>query len=177
MKEGEGIDDKDTYKRLKSWEKPSAIVFDSLKILTISLSSHFHIIIYAFMILAMIWNGDLINLVYPLSIFAYAIYEECWPSSWFWKFLISYSLMAMIVKFIFQIYPISNFIISYNQGSINNFLWSFWIGIMTINNDTQSLTNFFIFDAILILLMIFHMFQLMINGLWDRWETDIETFE
>jgi hypothetical protein len=162
---------------MKKRSKPFELIFESFSILMLVLISNFNYIIYSFMIIAMIQNGDTVNLVYPVSIFAYAIYEECRPSSQYWSFILLYTLIVIIFKFLFQIFPLSSLMIQYEDGKYNNFLLSFRFGIETIDTKTQSLLNAFCYNALVILFVIFHMFQLMINGLWERRETDIETID
>ena len=87
--------------RTKRRSKPLALFLELMKCLFLCAVSNFNIIIYIFMIVAMIQNGDMVNIVYPLSIFAYAIYEECRPSKKFWSLIIFYTLIIIIVKFVF----------------------------------------------------------------------------
>jgi hypothetical protein len=116
------LDEEKLYPRIKKRSKPFPLILEAIKIFLLTCVSNFNFIIYIFIIIAMIQNGDLVNLVYPLSIFAYAIYEECRPSSKYWNFLIIYSLIIIIIKFIIQTDPLSNLIASYNEGAINDWL-------------------------------------------------------
>ena len=63
-------------------------------------------ICYLFMIIAHIMNGSLISMVYPFSIFIYALLEERRPVKTYWKFIIFYSAIILFLKFLIQIYPI-----------------------------------------------------------------------
>ena len=64
------------------------------------------LICYLFMIVAHIMNGSLVSMVYPFSIFIYALLEERRPVKTYWKFIILYSAIILFLKFLFQIYPI-----------------------------------------------------------------------
>jgi len=59
-------------------------------------------IAYFFMILSMIIDAGFISVLYPISLFAYALMEEERPGKTYWQIIIVYSLFVLILKFIFQ---------------------------------------------------------------------------
>lgn len=48
-------------------------------------------------------NANIISLVFPLSLFAYAIIEFPRPPKAYWKIMLAYTNVILVVKFIFQI--------------------------------------------------------------------------
>lgn len=158
LPEGQKLDEDKVYLRIKKRNKFYSLIWELIKCLILACVSNFNMMVYLFMIIAMIQNGDLITLVYPVSIFAYAVYEECRPNKKYWQFIIIYTLIVIIIKFAFQTYPLSGFMTTYNDGYWNNLLWSYRVGFMTITTDTQPFLNYFIFEALVILFVTFHMF-------------------
>ena len=55
------------------------------------------------MILALLVNADLLSVVYALSIFAYAMLEESRPKKAYWKIMLIYTELVVLVKFVLQI--------------------------------------------------------------------------
>lgn len=94
------------------------------KILFSMIVSNFNFLIYVFMVVCMIMNGNLISLFYPVSVFAYALYEEGRPSKKYWSIVTIYSLTTIILKFIIQMYPLNDFLTDkgVNGSSINDSL-------------------------------------------------------
>ena len=62
-----------------------------LKLIEQIVSSNLDIIAYICMIFATICNPGIITLVYPLSVFGYALLEETRPKKHFWNFIILYT--------------------------------------------------------------------------------------
>jgi hypothetical protein len=58
---------------------------------------------YLFMILSMMWNAGFISILYPLSVFGYALMEEARPSKHYWTFITYYTIMIIFVKTLFQL--------------------------------------------------------------------------
>lgn len=53
------------------------------------------------MIASMMKNAGLISLFYPLVIFGYAIMEESTPSKKFWYFILIYTEILILIKFLY----------------------------------------------------------------------------
>jgi hypothetical protein len=131
-------DEKLLYKRMKKRTKCTALSFEFCKILLVMLVSNFNMFIYLLMIICMIMNGNLLALVYPISIFAYALYEEGRPSKKYWQLVIMYSMIVIIVKFLVQTYPLTQ-VIAYTDEtgtSINDYFITWRIGIEVIEGET-----------------------------------------
>lgn len=65
---------------ISQYKKFSRIIYEFLKLISKIIISNTIVFCYLFMILAHIFNGTLLSLVYPISIFAYALLEETRPS-------------------------------------------------------------------------------------------------
>lgn len=150
-----------------------------MKILGLIFVSNFNAVIYLLMIVCMIMNGNLISLFYPISIFAYALFEEGRPSKRYWNIITIYSLATIIIKFVIQMYPLNDWITDKGNSasSVNDYLRSWRVGIQVIDQDTQPFLYYFLFEALIQLFVTFHMYQLMVFGLWDKREVDIENMQ
>jgi len=58
---------------------------------------------YFFMILSMYVNAGLISLVYPISIFGYALLEETRPRREYWTFVRVYTTIILLAKFVWNL--------------------------------------------------------------------------
>lgn len=74
--------------KFKKWH---VIGFEILRLITKIIASNTDNFCYIFMIIAHIENGTFLSLVYPMSIFAYALFEEARPKSTYWMFIIIYT--------------------------------------------------------------------------------------
>jgi len=115
---------------------------------------------YLLMIVDHIMNGSIVSLVYPFSIFIYALLEERRPKNSYWKFIIIYSSLILILKFLLQTYPISDWltngeVVNNNTGStktsVNDILRSMRLGLEVIVQG-KNFVNYFLFEALILLL-------------------------
>ena len=58
-------------------------------------------ICYLFMIISMMKNAGLISLVYPMTVFGFALMEEVNPKKKFWYVILIYTEALIMVKFLF----------------------------------------------------------------------------
>jgi hypothetical protein len=137
------------------------------------LVSNSSILCYLFMIFAHIVGGSLITLIYPVSIFCYAIFEEIRPTKAYWKFILMYTMVILIIKSIFKLFYISDHI----PARLNMFLMNFRIGIEKVTEDSEISSSYYIFEVLIMLFVVMHMISLMFQGLWDEREIDIETVD
>ena len=66
-------------------------------------SKKFHYLCYLMMIINHIAMASLISIVYPLSIFCYAIFEYPRPNNKYWKFCITFSIIVLSIKCMLQL--------------------------------------------------------------------------
>ena len=173
----------DVAKETKSYKMIIAYVVLFFHILL----SNTALICYLFMIIAHIMNGSLVSMVYPVSIFIYALLEERRPRKIYWRFIIFYSAIILFIKFLLQTYPISFYFTDgnvENDGSnndqistalsFNDFLRTTRLGLEVIV-DGKNFVNYFLFEALILLSVIFHMFIQIIGGVWDQREIEKES--
>jgi hypothetical protein len=55
--------------------------------------------IYASMILSMYMNAGIISVLYPISVFGYALLEETRPRKEYWSFIRNYTTVVLLFKF------------------------------------------------------------------------------
>ena len=89
----------ETSKNHKLEEEPFGLV---LMYFTVSQMDK---ICYLLMIINHIINDNILSLVFPLSLFLYALLENPIPLKGYWKFIIFYTVLIIIVKFLYQ-FPI-----------------------------------------------------------------------
>ena len=58
-------------------------------------------ICYLFMIISMMKNAGLISLIYPMTVFGFALMEEVNPKKKFWYVILIYTEALIMVKFLF----------------------------------------------------------------------------
>jgi hypothetical protein len=142
------------------------------------------------MILAMIINGSILSLVYPVSIFIYALLEEKRPHSKYWMVIIYYTSVVVVLKFLMQTYPISDWLISDfvvantatstvapDINSINDWLRTFRVGLENIDDSGTDFVEYFLFEAFILLSVTLHMFILIFGGVWTTRETEAESID
>jgi len=56
-------------------------------------------ICFALMIIAHIFNGNILSFIYVLSIFCYALVTKCRPHKLYWKILLSYTSIVITLKY------------------------------------------------------------------------------
>ena len=143
---------------------------------------------YLLMIVAMIMNGSIVSMVYPFSVFIYALLEEKRPSKKYWLFVVYYSAIILVLKFLVQTYPLA-FWLTNNfdendatgdgndtipSNSANDFLRTIRLGIEVIE-DGRNFVNFFLFEALILLSVTLHIFLQVFGGVWDEREIEKES--
>ena len=152
-----------------------------------TLLSNTALICYLFMIIAHIMNGSLVSMVYPVSIFIYALLEERRPRKTYWRFIIFYSAIILFIKFLLQTYPISFYFTNGNVENVgsnndqisealsfNDFLRTTRLGLEVIV-EGKNFVDYFLFEALILLSVTFHMFIQIIGGVWDQREIEKES--
>jgi hypothetical protein len=61
------------------------------------------------MMLSMFTNAGLISIMYPISIFGFALLEETRPRKQYWTFIRIYTTLILLVKFLFNLSIIDAF--------------------------------------------------------------------
>ena len=128
-------------------------------------------------------------MVYPVSVFLYALLEEKRPKKNYWRFIIFYSSIILFLKFLLQTYPISFYLTNGNientgsgddeiseKTTANDVLRTVRLGLEVIV-EGKNFVNYFLFEALILLSVIFHMYIQIIGGVWDQREIDQESIQ
>ena len=91
---------KENHYRLK---KPLLQDYGILRLIEASILSHSHQIVVIAIVFNFIMNANLIALFIVFTVLFYSILENPLPSSKFWKFLMSYVLLIISLKFLYQL--------------------------------------------------------------------------
>jgi hypothetical protein len=62
--------------------------------------SNTQFITYVFMISSLFTNAGIVSIMYPFAVFGMALLEETRPGKRFWRFVLSYSLTILLLKYI-----------------------------------------------------------------------------
>jgi hypothetical protein len=87
----------------KTYNTTKKLIMDYLVIFWKICVSYSDLICYFFMLLCTISNGGFIYMVYPAMIFGYALMEESRPGKDFWKFVLIYTQVIIILQFLTQL--------------------------------------------------------------------------
>ena len=121
-----------------------------LKLIQEFFQSSLEIISYFFMIYACVRSPGILTLVYPFSVFGYALMEETRPSKHYWYFIMFYTQFLLIAEFIFSLKFWHN-IFTVQYHNIKQFSNEYYLGLGFVQgNEVLSLMWHF-FPKILIL--------------------------
>lgn len=149
-------------------------------------SKKFQFVVYFMMILNHIQNASLISMVYPLSIFCYAIFEYPRPSKGYWRLCLLYSIIILALKYILQLKLFEEIFgydpptegndeISSKYETIITNLEYYKIGFKYLKTTYGvEFFNYIVFDALIIIFLLLNNLLLIINGLWNKREQEIE---
>ena len=136
--------------------------------------NNFTLVCYIFMIMNHMSSGSLISLVYPLSIFCYALLEYPRPKKSYWNFCLVYTMIIMFMKFILQ----SSIIEYFNTKKYNNPViefFSYKIGFKHFDSTFNSgFLRYIIFDGLTIFSLLINRNLLLNEGLWYKREEELE---
>ena len=136
---------------------------------------NFNGVCYFFMILDHMLSGSILTLVYPLSIFCYALLEYPRPKKIYWNLVLFYTLILMCAKFFIQLKII--FIIfekNIYKQLIDN-LYDNRFGLKYIENTfSREFIKYIFFDALIIICVLINRNLLISEGLWFQREEEIE---
>ena len=140
---------------------------------------NFEYITYLFMIINHLVSSSLISMFYPIFIFLFGICQYPRPEKLFWKILLIYSTLIILLKFIIQLNILEkNDTIRIFLNDIENDNFIINIGLKKIGKEHISdFLSYIIFDFLVLILIIINQFILIRKGLWYMTETDYETIE
>jgi len=116
-------------------------------------------------------NAGLISLIYPLSIFGYALLEETRPRNFFWKFIRIYTTIILFMKFIFNL--------DYFSPYLQSDDYLYWEGLLKIGivdyNELGKLLMYMLPELMIIMFIMLNEIHLKLTGLYYTIETDVES--
>lgn len=155
-----------------------------------TLLSNTEFLCYLFMVICMIMNGSLLSLVYPVSIFIYALLEEKRPGKGYWLIMLNFTAAVLILKFLFQTYPFSQWITSNftpedvttddstpNINSVNDYFRALRIGLENVEDSGRNFIKFFVFESLILLTVTLHILILVFGGVWSQRELEAESID
>jgi hypothetical protein len=173
------LDQTDLEKTIKlkdlpnSWKftRPFSMVFKLIETLFYIVISNTHNLIYFCCIFSMYQNAGLIGLVYPFSIFGFALLEETRPRKEFWIFLMNYTIVLMTLKFILNLSIFGDIL-----GSETFLLFNGYLKFGFYDYDNFGDLFLYMLPEILILaLIIVNEIHQRLIGLYYVTEQDVET--
>ena len=128
---------------------------------------------YFIMILNHIMSNSLISLVYPISIFCYAIMEYPRPKKSYWTFCFIYTIVCLVIKFIIQL-DILRQISGYDTNI--KYLDNYFIGFKLCESTfSREFFLYILLDALVLIFLLINNYLLVFKGLYNKREQDIET--
>ncbi|CAG9311917.1 PIEZO2_2 [Blepharisma stoltei] len=132
-------------------------------------------IVYFMFIMNHIIYASLESIVFPLSIFAYALLEYPRPRPIYFRIMTLYAQLVIIIKYIFQL---SLWKLLFGDDVFKTYYDTGKIGFnLASNTYSENLINYVILDALCMLALYAHEYYLMRTGLSERSETEIESLE
>ena len=165
--------------------KTSFILQCILKDLITYASKKFHFLCYLVMIINHMATASLLSVVYPLSIFCYAIFEYPRPTQKYWIFCKLYSIGILCIKCMLQLKLL---VVLFDKTStgidgkpINLYLDTlenleyYKIGLKyTESTFSIEFFKYIFYDALVIIFLLINNFLLINKGLLDKREQEIE---
>jgi len=129
---------------------------------------------YFFMIMAMMIDAGMISLIYPISLFGYALLEEERPGAKYWLFIQVYTVVILVLKFLFQMdifLTMDNLDSSYHNATD-------WlkVGLKRCNSSAEMIWYILPQMGILVATMAQCFYEMLI-GLHDKREIELETIQ
>jgi hypothetical protein len=121
-------------------------------------------------------TSSLITLLYPLSIFCYALLEYPRPKKSYWTFCLVYTVILLGLKFLIHLQLFKYIKIS--DKYMNEYMTELYrkkIGFKTFESSFS--TDFFkyiLYDALVVIFILINDYLLVARGLWNRREEEIE---
>ena len=160
---------KRTWEFTRAWSM-SMKLLETLFYIIISNTDNF---IYAAGIFSMYQNAGLFGLVYPFSMFGYAMLEETRPRNSYWNFILKYTVGLLLVKFIINLQIMGNLLNNPSFVRINGYMK---IGIYD-HQDMKKIIIYMLPEILLIALCSMNEIKLRLMGMYYNIEEDLESVE
>jgi hypothetical protein len=127
--------------------------------------------IYLAMIVSMLANSGLISLIYPIIVLGYAMLEETRPRRQFWSFFLLYTVMVVMIKFVFNLTILEQYVRSKAFTELDG-----WVRIgLNKYDDLGVLCLYMLPELLIAAFIILQEIILKLNGLHYCIEEDLET--
>ena len=137
--------------------------------------NNFTWVCYFFMILDHMINGSVITLVYPISIFCYALLEYPRPKNFYWMGCLTYTMIILFIKFIIQLKIILVFISEETYDKLIMNLHNNRIGFKYYYSIfSTDFLKYIILDLLIVFTISINRQLLITEGLWFKREDEIE---
>lgn len=164
----------------EKYTKLSYVIKKMVKYVFLFLFENFHIVCYFVMILNHMIYNSMISLVWPISVFGYAMMENPRPKKRYWNNCILYALFTVVFKFLIQLELFKSI------GLDSSFKDSYKIGIKIYNSclnvedqkciDTSGqFIGYVVMDMIVVFTVFLYQLILISKGVWNFREDEIET--
>lgn len=108
--------------------------------------SHFEYVVFFFIILAILETGTVPGYIYAIVLFLWGLLSIPWPSRRFWMTLMFYTVLVLMIKYIYLFILVTFF----QDSSAQSFVWIFGL------QQGQSYFSNAIFNMLLLMTLIFH---------------------
>ena len=156
-------------KVLKGLTDRNTMIFNIFSTFIYCLISNTAAISYMFMFLNCMFTGNLMSLIYPLSILLYALIEDPRPRSKYWSIILIYAEFVILFKFLIQ----QNALTVLTPGSLFvEIVDKFKIGFRVFDKKeyARGIFGFIIWDILVALSVLLHQHCLVLMGLWKKRE-------
>lgn len=130
-----------------------------------------HNFIYLFMMFSMYQNAGLMSLIYPISIFGYALIEESRPNWLYWDFIRWYTTSILLLKLVANLSWLDEFM---ETKTFRQFQGYTQFGL---ENQTGKM-NIFLYmlpEMLIISFILLNEIMLQLNGIYEKHEGMFET--
>ena len=149
----------------------SYIIKSILKNILSFCSNNFHWLCYLMMIINHMMSASLLTILYPISIFCYAILEYPRPKKSYWKFCLIYTVLLLSIKFIINLKIFKN---SSFEEYLND-LYNYRIGFkIHESNFSPEFFMYILYDALVLIFLLINDYLLVSKGIWNKREQEIE---
>ena len=121
-------------------------------------------------------TGNLMSMIYPLSVLLYALLEDPRPRSTYWSIVLIYAEFVILFKFLIQ----QNALTVLTPGSLFvEIMDKYKLGFRVFDKKEYAtgIFGFIIWDILVALSVLLHQHCLVLMGLWKKREIDIETMD
>ena len=134
--------------------------------------NNFYWICYLVMIIDHMMTATFLSLLYPISIFCFAIFEYPRPPKIYWRIALFYSVFLLLIKFIFHIQAFRD------NKSFNDFitkLYNYKIGVKIYESSfSGEFLAYILYDALVLIILLINDYLLVSRGIWLKREQEIE---